>query len=149
MVHRAGSPPGAQQLSVPAAAPAPLPQEFLKSLLDMLMPWMGQMQTYDHVVVIVAVAKLRLLPPPSWLSLWFRCSAPHLSGCGPGNLTSLIVALSRLDMQPHDLKELDGWDTWINAYLRQSEAKLVKFTPEELVRTLSALGDLVFRPPSE
>lgn len=65
-------------------------QTLLVSFLHELEPRMGTLGTYEHVVLVAALAKLRFAPPPEWLTLFFKTTIGHLSACGPGNLTVLI-----------------------------------------------------------
>jgi hypothetical protein len=97
-------------LTRPPALDALAPQVTLELLMDSLEPHLASLDTYDLIVVVASMARLRHAPSLDWLARFLALSEPRLKDCGTGNLTMLIRAFSRLGMQPWDLKvwQMDG-----------------------------------------
>lgn len=57
--------------------------------------------------------------------------------------------LSRLEIQPWDLKASPGFDAWIQEWCATVKARIWAYRGDELVRTLVALADLNYKPSME
>mmetsp|Transcript_4997 Transcript_4997/g.10788 ORF Transcript_4997/g.10788 Transcript_4997/m.10788 type:complete len:828 (-) Transcript_4997:399-2882(-) len=124
-------------------------QAFLHDLLLMLDNKLPDLTKYEYVVLLAALARLRHTPSQEWLSRFYTLSQSKLPSCNPSHLTVLLRALTQLEMQPWDVKATPGFSAWMHVFLNTSAQKMNNFRADELIRTISAMGDLCYRPPSE
>eukprot|EP00798_Chlamydomonas_sp_ICE-L_P002410 gene2410-8723_t len=123
--------------------------DLLNRVLTFILPNMHNLNTYESVVLLMSVAKLRYIPSVEWLGTYFEISLPILSSCGPGNLTVLIRALARLQLQPWDLKSAAYFKDWMQLYLVVSARKMKMFRGDQLVNMVCSLTDLQYTPDRE
>ncbi len=84
----------------------------LTQLIMHLDPHLEKFNTYEFVVLIAALARLRYSPERLWLTRFFTLCEPHLKECGTGNLTALIRAVSSLDLDPWVIRGADSFQSW-------------------------------------
>jgi hypothetical protein len=125
------------------------PQIMMEQLIGAIEPSLPQLTTYEMIVLLAATARLRHAPSPAWLTRFFTLCEPRLRDCGTGNLTTLIRAVSKLGLEPWDLRAVPGFLQWLNGFLAASQKRMYAFRGDELVRMISALGELQHKPRAE
>jgi hypothetical protein len=107
------------------------------------------LNTYELVVLVAALARLRHSPKESWLSNFFRLSEPRLKDCGTGNLATLMRAVSKLNLASWDIKAAAGYSDWMGSVEALTLRRMSAFRGDEMVRMIAALADLRHRPQGE
>lgn len=107
------------------------------------------LNTYELVVLVAALARLRHTPSEAWLSRFFRLSEPRLRDCGTGNLATLMRAVSKLNMASWDIKQAAGFTDWMQSMETLTLRRMASFRGDEMVRLITALADLRHRPQGE
>lgn len=132
-----------------ALLPCMCTQALLQQLLDALDPHLSTLSTYELVVLIAALARLRHAPSQTWLSRFFSLCEPKLKDCGTGNLAMLARAVSSLGLEPWVLKEAPGFRPWWDTFLSCSCKRMHAFRSDELIRVISSMADLQHKPHAE
>lgn len=107
------------------------------------------LNTYEVVVLIASLARLRHSPTEAWLSNFFFVCEPRLRDCGTGNLTTILRAVSKLNMASWDIKAAKGFETWMTSIETLTLRRMNAFRGDELVRLISAMADLRHKPSGE
>lgn len=118
-------------------------------LLSGLSGRLDELSSYQLVVLLSSMARLRHHPSEVWLDTFFTISEPHLKECGTGNLSTLIRALSKLPLDPWIVKSVPSFSSWLESFLTLSQKKMVAFRGDELVKVISSLSGLLYRPSKE
>jgi hypothetical protein len=107
------------------------------------------LNTYEMVVLIASLARLRHTPKEAWLSGFFLASEPRLRDCGTGNLTTILRAVSKLNMASWDIKSAKGFASWMSSIEELTKKRMNGFRGDELVRLISAMAVLMHKPSGE
>ncbi|GAX72764.1 hypothetical protein CEUSTIGMA_g220.t1 [Chlamydomonas eustigma] len=105
--------------------------------------------TYELIVLIAALARLRHTPTLPWLGTFFTVIEGKLKDCGTGNLTMLIRAVSKLEMDAWDIKAAPGYLSWMSKFEQRVLSRMGACTGEELVRILASCVELKHKPSPE
>ena len=122
----------------------------LDELLDALdSVGLDSLNTYEMVVLIASLARLRHSPTEEWLSGFFLNCEPRLRDSGTGNLTTILRGVSKLNMPPWSVKAARGFASWMASIEYSTLRRMNAFRGDELVRLISAMADLKHRPSDE
>jgi len=124
-------------------------QDVTSQLLQGLDPFLSKLGPYEQVVLLASLAKVRYSPSQDWLQRYFDASIAICSQYGPGYITVVLRALTRMDLELWQLKEVPNFTQWMGALLAVAQAKVWAYRGDELVRTMVALGELRWRPPQD
>ena len=108
-----------------------------------------RLNTYELVVLMAALARLRHVPDPAWLSLFFALCEPRLRECGTGNLATLLRAVSKLNADTWEIKGAPGYAQWMATMEACTLRRMNAFRGDEMVRLISSMADLRHKPPPE
>ncbi|KAF5838331.1 hypothetical protein DUNSADRAFT_3002 [Dunaliella salina] len=121
-------------------------QGWATQMLALLDPSLEQLSTFELVVLLAALARMNYSPSAEWLAHYFDVTMPRIPNCGPGHLTLMLRALSRLEAGLWELKEAPNFKHWMQRMLDNAHSRLRSFKGRELVHLLQALADIKWMP---
>lgn len=120
--------------------------ELLNKLTAHVEPHMAQMSAKDFLYMLAAIAKLNYRPSLPWLNRFYFYSKGKLIQCGPGHLSLIIRALSKIDLPNEVMKQPANFKPWIVSFLGCARTRLAHMDPLQLLRTITSLSDFQYKP---
>ena len=90
---------------------------------------------------LYACGQLSIAPPPSWLRVYWDCSARVLEDFVSQALSNTMYACGQLGIAPPA--------DWLQRYWQASALKMDEFIPQDYSNTLYACGQLGITPPAD
>lgn len=114
----------------PARRPAPPPAPFVERLWQQAHLRSGRLAPGESTLLLWAVSRLGLDPPPRWLAGELAAEQRALPSYRADQLSNTVVALARMGRAPPA--------AWMAAFESSSEARLGEFGLQEIVNVLWA-----------
>ena len=113
-------------------------RQLMRATLSMIES--GTMDAQGFSNTLYACGQLGVVPPPSWMRVYWATSALNLGEFAPQALSNTMYACSQLGVVPPA--------DWLQRFWDVSALKLPECIPQNLSNTLYACGQLGITPPS-